>query len=51
MDLNYEPSCAIPACENKACLSLASRYCWAHTPSGKTPEEFLEELEQLVEGQ
>jgi hypothetical protein len=24
--------CAVPACQNKCCLSLRSKYCWPHTP-------------------
>lgn len=26
------PKCAVPACQNKSCLRLRSRYCWPHTP-------------------
>jgi hypothetical protein len=26
------PKCAVPACPNKCCLRLRSKYCWPHTP-------------------
>lgn len=26
------PKCAVPACQNKCCLRLRSKYCWPHTP-------------------
>ncbi|MDB5730703.1 MAG: hypothetical protein JWQ03_598 [Variovorax sp.] len=32
MDWNSWPKCAVPACENKCCLRLNSKYCWPHTP-------------------
>lgn len=30
------PKCAVPACENKCCLRLGSKYCWPHTPGTST---------------
>ena len=36
------PKCAVPACQNKSCLSLSSKYCWPHTPG--SPEEAKENL-------
>jgi hypothetical protein len=29
---NAWPKCAIPACENKSCRALRSKFCWPHTP-------------------
>jgi len=38
------PKCAVPACANKCCRSLQSRYCWPHTPGdAATARRALEE--------
>lgn len=41
------PKCAIPACQNKSCLRLNSKFCWPHTPGQMEPEDIdlLEEEE------
>jgi hypothetical protein len=31
------PKCAVPACANKSCLRLSSKYCWPHS-SGNADE-------------
>lgn len=38
------PKCAVPACQNKCCLRLRSKYCWPHTPGGE-----LEAQQNLME--
>jgi hypothetical protein len=30
--MNEWAKCAVPACQNKCCKALRSRYCWPHTP-------------------
>jgi hypothetical protein len=32
MNWDEWPKCAVPACQNKCCLRLRSKYCWPHTP-------------------
>jgi hypothetical protein len=36
MTFDEWPKCAVPACANKSCLSLKSKYCWPHTPGSTT---------------
>lgn len=31
-EFQHWPKCAVPACQNKCCLRLRSKYCWPHTP-------------------
>jgi hypothetical protein len=37
MNWDEWPKCAVPACQNKCCLRLRSKYCWPHTPG--SPDE------------
>lgn len=42
------PKCAVPACQNKCCLSLNSIYCWPHTPgSAEEARRNLAETERM----
>lgn len=44
------PKCAVPACQNKRCLALRSKYCWPHTPGDAlTARENLHETEPQTE--
>lgn len=38
------PKCAVPACQNKCCLRLQSKYCWPHTPG--TPQQAADNLRE-----
>ncbi len=38
------PKCAVPACQNRCCLRLRSKYCWPHTPGSP-----LEAQQNLLE--
>jgi hypothetical protein len=41
------PKCAVPACTNRCCLRLKSRYCWPHTPgSASDARQNLHESQQ-----
>lgn len=42
------PNCCVPDCEYKACLSLSSARCYAHT-LGETPMPFDEYVKQSRE--
>lgn len=35
-EFNAWPKCAVPACTNKSCRRLGSKYCWPHTPVDPT---------------
>jgi hypothetical protein len=54
MDIKDWPKCAVPACLNRCCLKLNSKYCWSHTPLNDATEVgnslFVEELRDLEEG-
>ena len=44
------PKCAVPACKNKCCLRLRSRYGWPHTPGDAlTAQQNLYETEMRQE--
>ena len=44
--MNEWPKCAVPACQNKCCRALRSRYCWPHTPGDAlTAQQNLMETE------
>jgi hypothetical protein len=42
--LDAWPKCAVPACQNKCCRRLESKYCWPHTPGA--PAEAAENLRE-----
>lgn len=47
-DLDSWAKCAVPACTNKCCLSLKSKYCWPHTP-GTPHQARMNLIDQLMD--
>jgi len=47
--LVYWPMCPIKHCKNRICLSLGSDYCWPHTGTGQTEDEFLKAFDQCTQ--
>lgn len=44
------PKCAVPACQNKCCLRLNSKFCWPHTPgSASEAADSLDDEDMLTE--
>lgn len=39
----YWPMCSMRGCENRICIGLSDKYCYPHSPSGKTFDEIMAE--------